>query len=84
MDWIAGMFMIIPRAVFSEVGGFDHERFFMYYEDVDICRRVRNLGYEIVYDPSQSVIHDAQRASRRSFQHMKWHLTSMFRYLSGL
>jgi N-acetylglucosaminyl-diphospho-decaprenol L-rhamnosyltransferase len=84
VDWIAGMFMIIPKEVFRIVGGFDHKRFFMYYEDVDICLRVRDLGYDIIYDPSQSVIHDAQRASRRSFRHMQWHLTSMFRYLSGL
>lgn len=84
VDWIAGMFMIIPNDIFREVGGFDDKRFFMYYEDVDICLRVRNRGYNILYDPSQSVIHDAQRASRRSFRHMKWHLTSMFRFLSGI
>ena len=84
VDWVAGMFMIIPRDLFNEVGGFDHHRFFMYYEDVDLCQRIRNLGYDIIYDPSQSVIHNAQRASRHNLRHMKWHLTSMFRYLSGI
>ena len=84
VDWVAGMFMIIPREVFKKVGGFDHKRFFMYYEDVDLCLRVKNLGYEIIYDPSQSVTHDAQRASRHNLRHMKWHITSMFRFLSGI
>ena len=84
VDWIAGMFMIIPKEVFKKVGGFDSKRFFMYYEDVDLCLRVKNLGYEIIYDPTQSVTHDAQRASRHNLRHMKWHITSMFRFLSGI
>ena len=84
VDWIAGMFMIIPKEVFKKVGGFDSKRFFMYYEDVDLCQRIRNLGYDVIYDPSQAVIHDAQRASRHNLLHMKWHLTSMFRFLSGI
>lgn len=84
VDWIAGMFMIIPKDVFRKVGGFDSKRFFMYYEDVDLCLRVKNLGYKIIYDPTQSVTHDAQRASRHNLRHMKWHITSMFRFLSGI
>ena len=84
VDWVGGMFMMFKRDVFRKVNGFNSRRFFMYYEDVDLCHRIRNLGYDIIYDPSQSVIHDAQRASRHNFRHMKWHLTSMFRYLSGI
>ena len=84
VDWVAGMFMLIPREVFLNVKGFDDNRFFMYYEDVDLCSRVKKMGYRIIYDPTVSIVHDARRASRRNLRHMKWHLTSMFRYLSGI
>ncbi len=40
VDWIPGAFVFIPADVFRGLGGFD-ERFFMYYEEVDLCRRIR-------------------------------------------
>src|SRR5580765_784340 len=40
VDWVAGMFIGFRREVYASVGGFD-ERYFLYYEDVDICRRLR-------------------------------------------
>jgi len=83
-DWVAGMFVIFRASAFHEVGGFDAKRFFMYFEDVDICRRLRSRGWTINVDPSVSVIHDAQRASRRDLRHFLWHVTSAFRYLSGV
>jgi N-acetylglucosaminyl-diphospho-decaprenol L-rhamnosyltransferase len=84
VDWVAGMFMLFRKDVYNELSGFDDNRFFMYFEDVDICRRVNMNGYSIIYDPSQHVVHDAQRASRKNLKHFIWHITSMFRYLSGL
>lgn len=84
VDWSAGMFVVFRRESYQEVRGFDYQRFFMYMEDVDICRRLKETGYRVVLQPAVSVIHDAQRASRRSFKHMRWHLTSAFRYLTGL
>lgn len=80
VDWVAGMFMLYREDVFRETGGFD-ERFFLYYEDVDICVRLWRAGYKIVLHPGVSVVHAAQRASRRRFRHMTWHLASMTRYL---
>jgi hypothetical protein len=62
------------------VGGFD-ERFYMYYEDVDICRRLWGQGWSIVLQPAAVVIHDAQRASHRRLRHMRWHAASALRYL---
>ena len=81
-DWIAGMFMMFRSDLFERVGGFD-ERYFLYYEDVDICCRVRLLGYHCVADAGVSVVHMAQRASRRSPQHLKWHIASMVRFLAS-
>ena len=78
-DWIAGMFMLFHSSEYLQLCGFD-EGYFLYYEDVDICRRAKKLGLKILCCPEVSVVHHAQRASRRNFHHMRWHLASMFRY----
>lgn len=78
-DWVAGMFMVFPRAVFERLGGFD-QRYFLYYEDVDLCGRLRLTGYEVMLNPQVKVIHYAQRASHRNLRYMRWHLTSMLRF----
>lgn len=82
VDWVAGMFMLFRSEVFERVNGFD-ERYFMYFEDVDICSRVRSSGWDVVIHPGVRIIHDAQRASRRNWRHMRWHVSSAFRYLTG-
>jgi N-acetylglucosaminyl-diphospho-decaprenol L-rhamnosyltransferase len=79
-DWLAGMFLLMRREAFAKVGGFD-EGFYLYYEDVDLCWRLRRAGYQIVQDRTVAVTHDARRESRRSLRFAKWHLTSMARYL---
>lgn len=78
-EWAAGMFMLFRREAFASLGGFD-ERFFLYYEDVDICVRAWKQGLRIVACPEVSVIHDARRDSRRKVRYMRWHLASMARY----
>lgn len=83
VDWVAGMFVVFSRQAYEQVGGFD-ERYFMYFEDVDICARLRRAGLQIVLQPSTSVIHDAQRASHRSPVHLRWHLRSAIRYFTGV
>ncbi len=84
VDWVAGMFVVFRQEAYQEVGGFDDRRFFMYMEDVDICRRVGKKGWQVVVNPYSKVTHMAQRASRRNLKHMRWHLVSAFRYLTGL
>lgn len=79
VDWTAGMFLLFPAGIYSEIEGFD-EGFFLYYEDVDICTRLWRSGRRAILHPGVTVIHDAQRASRRNLRFMKWHLFSMFRY----
>jgi GT2 family glycosyltransferase len=78
-DFVAGIFMLIPSHLFSLVGGLD-ERYFLYFEDIDLCARLRLQGYEISLNPSVTVVHDAQRTSRRDLRYLKWHLTSMSRF----
>ena len=80
VDWVAGMFMLFRCDVFALINGFD-TRYFMYLEDTDICRRLRNKGFRVVLNPAVSVVHDAQRASRKKLKHFIWHFTSALRYL---
>lgn len=79
-DWVAGMFMLIEQTAFHQLGGFD-SRYFLYYEDVDICARAWQAGMTVLACPRVGVIHDAQRASRRHFNHLLWHVSSLIRYL---
>lgn len=78
-DWVGGMFMLFPHHVFEQLGGFD-ERYFLYYEDVDICARLRLLGQEVRLCPQATVVHQAQRHSHRNFRYSAWHLRSMLRF----
>ena len=79
-DWIAGMFMLFGSDAFRAVGGFD-EKYFLYYEDVDICARLRAADYVVRLVPAVSAVHHARRASRSDWRHRAWHLQSIARYL---
>lgn len=82
-DWVGGMFMLFPRDIFKRLNGFD-ERFFLYYEDVDLCARLRLIGYAVAVCPAARVVHHARRSSHRSIKYLKWHLTSMLRFFFSL
>lgn len=82
VDWVAGMFVLFRREAWASVGGFD-ERYFMYFEDVDLCRRLQEQGWSVIYDGAMSVQHDAQRASHRDRRHLAWHVRSAIRFFTG-
>jgi len=56
VDVIAGSFMMMPRAVYDQLGGWD-ETYFFYGEDIDFCYRIHETGYEIIYYPHVEVLH---------------------------
>ncbi len=56
LDWVTGAFMIMPRQIFSYLHGFD-ENIFMYAEELELCFRIRALGYKIKYKHDLSIIH---------------------------
>lgn len=78
-EWVAGMFMLLTRERYLEVNGFD-PRYFLYYEDVDLCARLRERGYSIALVPEAKVIHQARRSSHRELKYLRWHLGSMLRF----
>lgn len=55
-DWVSGFCMIQRTSVFNEIGGFD-ERFFLYFEDVDLCERLSAAGYRVVLNREVDVMH---------------------------
>jgi GT2 family glycosyltransferase len=79
-DWVAGMFVLLRREVFASVGRFD-EGYRLYYEDVDLCARLRLAGYDVRLVPGATAVHHARRQSRADIGYAYWHLRSMTRYL---
>ncbi len=63
VDWVTGAALMIRRNIFEEVKGFD-EKYFMYFEDSDLCKRIKNLGYKICYFPDTTVVHQANATVR--------------------
>jgi GT2 family glycosyltransferase len=56
VDWVSGAALMTPKRIWDELGGFD-ESYFMYCEDVDYCRRVRDQGWKVAYHGSCMVTH---------------------------
>lgn len=63
VDWVSGACMMIRAAALRAVGGFD-ERYFLYWEDADLCRRLRQQGCQIRYVPAAIAVHAVGRSSR--------------------
>ena len=63
-DWVPGAFSIIRRDVLDSIGHFD-ERFFLYYEEVDLCRRIVTAGWQVWYWPELVVVHIGGESSRQ-------------------
>ncbi|HCL6625632.1 TPA: glycosyltransferase family 2 protein [Citrobacter amalonaticus] len=81
VDWASGSFLAIKAITYEKVGGFD-ERYFMYCEDLDLCKRISKITQEkVFYINSIKAIHHAAHNNRRLFsKHFLWHLKSVLRY----
>ena len=62
VDWISGACMIVRRNAIEDVGLMD-ERFFLYWEDADWCRRMWQKGWKVIYFPRASILHHAGKSS---------------------
>jgi GT2 family glycosyltransferase len=63
VDWVTGCCVLIRRACLAALGGLD-EDFFLYYEDVDLCRRAQAHGWSVQYEPALTAVHHHPLHSR--------------------
>jgi GT2 family glycosyltransferase len=67
VDWVSGACMLVRREALDQVGGMD-ERFFLYWEDADLCRRLTDVGWRIVYFPGATIVHAGGRSSIHAYR----------------
>jgi len=80
VEWVSGSAVLIRRAAFEEVGGFD-EGYFMYVEDVDLCTRLRAAGWTILFSPELEVVHETGVSSRARSRALAFeHSRSLYRF----
>lgn len=72
VESVVGACMIIKKDIFLKVGGFD-EKYFLYYEDLDLCRKIRENGLKIGYLPSVNIKHilGASGTGNKTYQLLK-------------
>jgi N-acetylglucosaminyl-diphospho-decaprenol L-rhamnosyltransferase len=63
VDWVSGACMVVRRETLQNIGPLD-ERFFMYFEDADLCRRARAAGWLVYYLPQVEIVHQTGASSR--------------------
>lgn len=80
MPVITGAFFLISKASFDQLGGFD-ERYFLHVEDVDLCRRCRIAGGEVIYDPRAGAMHDGATSASPSLTVARHKADSLALYL---
>lgn len=79
VDWVTGAAMLVRREAVAEVGFLD-EGFFLYYEDVDWCRRMRARGWEVLLEPAAHVVHHLGRSGASAAGIMQAYRASFYRY----
>ncbi len=80
VDWLVGAALMARRAVVEQIGGFD-ERYFMYSEELDWCRRAKESGWEIAFVPGARITHYEGKSSEQAvaMRHIRFQ-TSRVRY----
>lgn len=80
VDWLSGCCVAVRRVAFDAVGGFD-PAYFMFVEDVDLCARLREAGWRVVFTPVAEVVHAiGGSVSRRRFRMVVAHARSLDRF----
>ncbi len=81
VDVLCGAMMLVKRDLLSSLNGFD-EAFFMYGEDIDLCRRIKDTGHKILYYPETQIIHfKGESSGRKEFAYYKMFYEAMITYV---
>ena len=78
-DFIQGSFMLFKTKDLIDLQGFD-ERYFLYMEDVDLCKKIKQSGKKILYEPSVEIIHEFGKGSSKNIRLFFIHFFSMIKY----
>jgi GT2 family glycosyltransferase len=68
VDWITGACLLTRHEVYEQIGGLD-EGYFMYSEELDWCRRIKEAGWQVVYLPTAQVLHHEGKSSEQAVTH---------------
>ena len=83
VDYISGADMFFRKSIFDQAGGFD-ETFFLYYEETELCYRLKQQGYQIIWNPGTSIIHYVGASSMNqndlNYQTLELYYASKYRY----
>jgi N-acetylglucosaminyl-diphospho-decaprenol L-rhamnosyltransferase len=80
VDWVVGAALLVRREILEQIGGFD-EGYFMYSEELDLCRRIKEAGWQIVSLPTAQIIHHEGKSSEQVVAARHIHFqTSKVRY----
>lgn len=77
---LSGCFMFMRCSILKSVGGFD-ERYFMYAEDLDLCRRIGEISKTMFY-PMVTVVHEYKKGSYKNKKLLKYHIISVIKYFN--
>lgn len=79
LDWVGGGALFVSQEAFLTVGGFD-EHFFLYFEDMDFCVRLKQLGFSIAQDTAHTLIHHGGKSHANKKIQKKYYDQSMYKY----
>ena len=78
-DCLHGCFLLFKTKDFIRIKGFD-ERYFLYMEDIDICKKIDTIGKKKLYYPNEQIFHALNQESRRNLKAFIYHIKSIFQY----
>jgi GT2 family glycosyltransferase len=83
VEYVTGAALATKKELFSTVGGFDEEYYPVYFEEIDYCRLLRNIGYHILYVPKAVVYHaESQSVTLNSDNYFYWYHRGRLRFIS--
>lgn len=78
-DWVSGAALFVKKELFEAVDGFD-EKMFMYFEDMDLCRRIRKLGRDVLFFPEISIRHSGGKSYEGVIRQKSHYFKSLLYY----
>ena len=83
VDWVVGAAMLVRWEAYLQVGGLDERTFFMYSEELDWCKRIKDAGWKVAYHPRAVIVHHEGRSSGQVVARRMIHFnTSKVRYFA--